>query len=66
MITSEEPQVTATGKYTTMEACRKLGLCKDTLRRYRREGKIKCGFRRESGRPFYTGAEIMRFWRAAL
>ncbi|MBO8467190.1 MAG: helix-turn-helix domain-containing protein [Bacteroidetes bacterium] len=66
MITSEEPKVSATGRYGTMETCRKLGVCKDTLRRYRSEHKIRCGYRKENGKVFYTGAEILRFWRATV
>lgn len=66
MITAEEPKVCLTGRYKTMEACRILGLSKDTLRKYRRQGAIKCGYRRETGRPFYMGAELVRFWRAQL
>ena len=66
MITSEEPNVALTGRYNTTETCRKLGICKDTLRDWRKKGAIRCGFRRETGRPFYTGAEIMRVWRASL
>ena len=46
MITPEEPRVAATGRYNITETCRALGICRNTLRRYTEEGKIKCGFRR--------------------
>lgn len=66
MITSEEPRVAATGRYSSGETSRLLGIHRNTLRRYTDTGAIKCGFRRESGRRFYAGSEILRFWGAQL
>ena len=63
---AEEPKVALTGRYSTRETTEVLGITKDTLRKYRREGKIKFGVRKANGRPFYTGAEIMKLWRASL
>lgn len=65
-MTTEEPQVTATGQYHTMQACRALGITKDTLRKYRKLGLIKPSCHRGTMRIYYTGREILRFWRAAL
>ena len=64
MITSIEPQVSLSGRYPAGEAARLLGIHRHTLRRYTDAGAIKCGFRRESGRKFYAGSEILRFWKA--
>lgn len=65
-MTSEEPKVAPTGKYSVKETCEKLGMHRNTLYRYTNKGKIKCGFRRSTLRRFYTGAEILRFWRGEL
>ena len=66
MITSEEPTVSSTGRYTVTQTCEILGIHRNTLREYTSSGRIKCGFRRESARKFYEGKEIIRFWRAQL
>lgn len=66
MITAIEPQVIDNGRYSVSETSKALGIHRNTLLRYTCDGLIKCGFRRESGRKFYTGAEIKRFFKAQL
>lgn len=66
MIANEEPKVSATGRYTVEQTCRILGIHRNTLRRYTAKGKIQFGIRRSTSRKFYTGSEILRFWRAQL
>ena len=66
MIAPEEPRVAATGRYSIPETCRALGIHRNTLRLYTQGGLIKCGFRRANGKKFYTGAEILRFWKATM
>jgi len=61
-----EIQVNESGRYPIGEAAKILGIHRNTLRKYTDEGMIKCGFRRESGKRFYLGSELLRFWRAAL
>lgn len=46
MITSTEPNVSATGRYSIGETCAALGIHRNTLCRYTEQGLIKCGFRR--------------------
>lgn len=66
MITSLEPSVCATGRYSPKETCEALGIHRHTLSRYTEQGYIKCGFRRASMRKFYLGSEIVRFWKSQL
>lgn len=66
MITVAEPQVQANARYGVTDTCKLLGIHRNTLRKYTDEGKIKCGFRRETARKFYLGSEIRRFWVAQL
>ena len=66
MITSEEPRVRETGRYSVTETSGKLGISRNWLRKLTLRGQIKCGFRRESARKFYLGSEILRFWRAQM
>lgn len=64
MITSTEPKVEQTGRYGFCETARLLGVSRPTLYKWRDEGKIKQGFRAINGRPFFSGKEILRAWRA--
>lgn len=66
MITPDEPKVAPTGRYSITDTCKMLGIHRNTLRLYTLAGKIKCGFRRHSGRKFYFGSEILRFWKAEM
>lgn len=60
------PDVPDNSRYPIGKAATILGISRDTLRKYTEEGKIKCGFRRENNRRFYTGSEIKRFRKAYL
>lgn len=64
MITSIEPQVSDTGRYSVTETCSVLGIHRNSLRKYTDMGLIKCGFRKLTARKFYAGREILRFWRS--
>lgn len=66
MITSEEPKVSQTGRYSVTETCGILNISRVTLYRLTNSRFIRCGYRRESGRKFYLGSEILRFWKAQL
>ena len=66
MITPIEPIVNELGRYSVMETCAALGIHRNSLRKYTEQGLIKCGFRKLSARKFYSGREILKFWRAQL
>lgn len=63
-MTVTEPAVIASGRYPVGEASKILGIDRKTLYRHTTEGLIKCGFRRANRRRFYTGSEILRYWKA--
>jgi len=65
-MTPHEPKVAASDRYTITQAAELLGMHRNTLCDYWRRGLIKCGFRRPTGRKFFTGREIVRFWNAQL
>lgn len=60
MITCEEPKVTLSGRYTTVEASKRLGIHRNTLRSYTEKGLIKCV---KLKRKVYYGRDILKFWR---
>ncbi|MFR9498023.1 MAG: DNA-binding protein [Rikenellaceae bacterium] len=66
MITAIEPMVAESGRYSVMQTAAALGIHRNSLRKYTDVGLIKCGFRKETARKFYTGKEILKFWRLQL
>lgn len=60
------PKVEMTGRYSTAEACRLLGVHRNTLMKYTKEGCIRFGVRRATNRRFYLGSEILRFWKSVF
>lgn len=61
-----EPQVSPQGRYGLTEAAKALGINPSTLQRYTERGLIKCSIRKSNGRRFWTGAELIRLWRACM
>lgn len=61
-MTSTEPNVSESGKYSVTETCQILHIHRNTLQHYTDEKLIKAGVRRSNGRKYYTGSEIKRFW----
>ena len=66
MIQATEPQVADTGRYTITEACKALGIHRNTLRRYWEKKLIKCTYRRCDHRKLFSGVEIQKLWRMSL
>ena len=64
MITANMPEINATDQLSIGEAAAVLGVHRNTMRRYTEQGLIKCRFRRATKRRFYTGADILRFWKS--
>ena len=60
MITSVQPDINPTAKYTIKETCKLLGIHRNTLRSYVNAGYIKTTLKIHGKR--FRGAEILRFW----
>lgn len=65
-MTSQRPDVDATGRYSIKETSALLGIHRNTLRRYTAKGLIKSGFRKCTKSRFYTGLEILRVWNQTI
>ena len=61
-----EPNVAKTGRYSLEETAKLLGVHPNTIIRYAKMGKLRYGVRRTNSRKFYTGMEILRFWRSEI
>ncbi len=66
IMTTVEPNVRRDGRYNIEETCRLLGIHRNTLLRYAKRGIITYGIRRSTTRKFFTGGEILRFWKASI
>lgn len=62
MLTNEPPKVNANGRYTVMQTANALGIDRKTLLKYTNSLAIRCAIRKATGRKFYYGKEIIRFW----
>ena len=62
---NEEPKVSPTARFSIGEAAKILGCHRNTLRRHTNTGPtgITCSHWKANNRKFYTGQEIVRFWR---
>jgi DNA-binding IclR family transcriptional regulator len=60
-----QPDVNPAGRYTVTETCKLLGIHRATLHRATISLRIKCGFRKDNHRKYYTGLAIIKFWRSA-
>ncbi|MBD5427315.1 MAG: helix-turn-helix domain-containing protein [Treponema sp.] len=66
MMTNTEPIVNPAARYSIEETCKLLSIHRNSLRKYTAEGRIKAGIRKSTGRRFYLGSEISKFWQRQL
>ena len=60
------PNIDPHGRYPMTQAAAALGVHRSTLRRWTDQRLVKCSYHRISKRKVYTGAELLRVWRAVL
>lgn len=65
-MTSEQPKVLLTGRYTVKQTCEALGICRETLRKHTEQGYISAKHRVTNLRPYYTGKAILAYWNASM
>lgn len=63
-MTTEQPKVTATGRYPIGKAADALGIDRSTLRRAYLRGDIRARVSRANGRLVFEGKEILRYYNA--
>ncbi len=61
-MTSTQPQVIATSRYSITDTATQLGVSRRTVERYIEQRKIKAQIRKVNGKRFITGSEIIRIW----
>lgn len=62
-MTATMPTINDTDQLSISQAAQVLGIHRNTLRKHTDEGLIRCGFRRNTGRRYYLGREIKRYWK---
>lgn len=63
-MTPNEPDISDNARYSLTDAAKLLGIHRNTLYNHTKQFKIKVGYRRSNGRPFYTGRALKMYWRA--
>jgi DNA-binding transcriptional MerR regulator len=61
-----EPKVEPTAKYQLKDAALAMEISPSCLSKWTEKGIIKCGRRKLNGRRFWTGAELLRAWKAQM
>ena len=65
-MTNTEPKVQPTAKYELQEVAKLLGVHKSTVLRWTNLGHMNCSIRKTNHRRVWTGAEIIKVWRACM
>ena len=63
MITPVMPEVSDSGRYNMTEASKALGIHRNTLRKYAKEGVLKSHTNRRTGRRYFLGYDLKKCWR---
>lgn len=59
---NEKPDVKKNARYNVKETAKLLGIHRNTLQNHTDKGHITAHIHKATGRKFYTGEEIVRFW----
>lgn len=65
MLTGAKPQVVECDRYSISETCKLLGICRHTLTKYTEQGKIHPTMH-DTCKIFYTGKDILNFWKRII
>lgn len=65
-MTTELPNITDTSQYNVTQAAKILGVDRKTILRKVQTLQLKAKFRRDTGRKFFTGYKLKRFWKSHL
>lgn len=65
-MTTIEPKISPLARLELREAAEALGVNKSTILRWTRKGILRAGVKRSNCRKFWTGAELIRLWRASM
>lgn len=65
-MTATKPNVNPAGRYSIAETSKALGINRSTLRRWTMAGTIRQQRRKATGKPFYTGLEILRIFNETI
>jgi hypothetical protein len=65
-MTQTEPQVVETAQYELREAAKALKVSTSCVIKWTEKGLLRAKRKRLNGRRYWTGAEILRAWRAQM
>lgn len=65
-MTTTEPDVIPTGRYSITETASLLGLSPRTIQRKVETGLLTAKYRKGNKRPFITGIQITKYWNKTI
>lgn len=63
-MTNTVPTIDPKARFELREAAAILDVGKASVLRWTSTGRLRCGVKRSNGRKFWTGAELIRFWKS--
>ena len=63
---TEIPACSDSAKFNSTQAAQILGIHRNTLRTHTKMGWIRFSLCRRTGRVYYTGRDVKRYWREVL
>lgn len=61
---TQEIQIDPLARYRVVETAKLLGISRATLDRHAKDGKIKYKVHRLTGKRFFRGMDILKYWNA--
>lgn len=63
-MTTTKPIIDPSARLELRDAAAALGVTKSTILRWSAEGRLACGVKKCNGRRFWTGSELIKFWKS--
>lgn len=63
-MTNTVPTIDPKARFELREAAAILDVGKASVLRWTSIGRLRCGIKKSNGRKFWTGAELIRFWKS--
>lgn len=64
MMTGDRPAIDPRGRYSACQAAALLGVHRNTIGRWKREGLISPRYSKVNGMPRYIGVDLLKLWEA--
>lgn len=63
-MTNTVPKINPDARLELREAAAILNVDRSSILRWTTIGRLRCGIKKSNGRKYWTGAELIRFWKS--